>query len=177
MANAASASGNWEQAREHCVLAHEAGASETDVLFCLGRVALGSATPSPTAVGLALEDRVKTPEAILLAGFLLAMDNRFGKARSLFEDAPAGISPVYEAQIQLTLGDARYMTGDSAGAAEAWGARAPAMTHARGHQYSYCCGRGHAHAVPAPAHSARCARRWLRTRELRSQRTSRSTWR
>ena len=136
---AAISMGNWEAARERCALALEAGAREERVLECLGVVSLATAEPSPTATARALAANTGRPEALLLAGQLLQLDNRHREAEPLLRLASSKLEGTLKREALLNLGDALFAHGDIQGSS-----RGLAI-----------CGNGWragGHSLPAPAH-------------------------
>ena len=117
---AAIAMGNWEAARERCAKALDVGAREERVLECLGVVSLATAKPSPTATARALAANTGRPEALLLAGQLLQLDNRHREAESLLRLASSKLDGDLKREALLNLGDALFAHGDIPGAREAW---------------------------------------------------------
>ncbi|HHO51041.1 MAG TPA: hypothetical protein ENK18_09270 [Deltaproteobacteria bacterium] len=74
-----------QRSRELCRMAADNGAEDVAVLVCLGAVALKDGTPSPTAVGRALEQASLVPSHRLLAAQLLQQDHRHAEARQILE--------------------------------------------------------------------------------------------
>jgi tetratricopeptide (TPR) repeat protein len=119
-AQAAISMGNWKAARARCEKALEVGAREERVLECLGVVSLATANPSPTATARALGGSTGRPEALLLAGQLLQLDNRHREAEPLLRVAASKLDGTLKREALLNLGDALFAHGDLAGAREAW---------------------------------------------------------
>jgi len=110
--------GRTSRARRLCHEAGAAGADDTNVLQCLGAAALLDGSPSPTHVGRALLASSRKPGHRLLAGQLILSDHRYAEARRVLEAVAHG-EP--NSRVMASLGDARYATGDVAGAKLAWG--------------------------------------------------------
>ncbi|MEN0065239.1 MAG: tetratricopeptide repeat protein [Myxococcota bacterium] len=109
--------GRPKRARELCQVAGSAGATAIGVLQCIGAASLLDGFPSPTHVGRALLANSNLPEHRLLAGQLILSDHRFTEARRVLEAVAHG-EP--SGRVMASLGDARYATGDVAGAKLAW---------------------------------------------------------
>ncbi len=110
--------GRTVRALRLCREASDAGAEDIGVLQCLGAVALLEGEPSPTHVGRALLAHSNKPSHRLLAGQLILSDHRYMEARRILEALAHGAP---NARVVASLGDARYATGDIAGAKLAWG--------------------------------------------------------
>lgn len=119
-AQAAIAMGNWDAARERCEIALEVGAREERVLECLGVVSMATTSPPPTASARALSAHTGRPEALLLAGQLLQLDNRHREAEPLIRIAASKLEGQIKREALLNLGDALFAHGDLPGAREAW---------------------------------------------------------
>ncbi len=118
--------GDHEGARAACERAVDAGAGAT-AWSCLGRIALATGAPNPSHVGVALLVVGDGPVHRLLGAELLAADHRWADARPVLE-ALARSFP--DPLVWAELGDARYATGDVAGARTAW-QRARGVTELR----------------------------------------------
>jgi len=119
-AQAAISMGNWSAARERCAKALEVGAREERVLECLGVVSLATASPAPTVSARSLASNTGRPEALLLAGQLLQLDNRHREAEPLIRIASTKLEGELKREALLNLGDALFAHGDLPGAREAW---------------------------------------------------------
>jgi tetratricopeptide (TPR) repeat protein len=119
-AQAAIAMGNWDAARERCEKSLDVGAREERVLECLGVVSLATASPPPTATARSLGSNTGRPEALLLAGQLLQLDNRHREAEPLIRIAASKLEGELKREALLNLGDALFAHGDLPGAREAW---------------------------------------------------------
>jgi len=119
-AQAAISMGNWDAARARCEEAFAVGAREDRVLECLGVVSLATASPAPTAVARSLSANTGRPEALLLAGQLLQLDNRHREAEPLLRIASSKLTGDLQREALLNLGDALFAHGDLPGAREAW---------------------------------------------------------
>ena len=118
-ADAALATGRWEEARAACAEARDAGAPDGDTLACVAGVALATGAPSPTATARALLARRDDPQARLLAAQLLVLDHRHDEAAPLLTpDGP--LPPLLARHRDATLGDVSYFLGDLEGAHAAW---------------------------------------------------------
>lgn len=126
-ADAALATGRWDQALERCRQARAAGAERGPTLACLGSVALATGHPAPTPTAralLAVDDR---PGSRLIAAQLLVLDNRFDEAVPVLTGDvawPEELRPWRDA----TLGDAALALGDLETSRAAWrdvGTRGP----------------------------------------------------
>ncbi|MEM6926377.1 MAG: hypothetical protein AAF602_05585 [Myxococcota bacterium] len=109
--------GRTRRALTLCREAGDAGADSVGVLQCLGAAALLAGKPSPTHVGRALLAHSRKASHRLLAGQLILSDHRYMEARRVLEAVAHG-EP--NARVMASLGDARYATGDVAGAKLAW---------------------------------------------------------
>lgn len=119
-AQAAIAMGNWSAARERCEKALEVGARDDRVIECLGVVSMATTSPPPTPTARALSGNTGRPEALLLAGQMLQLDNRHREAEPLIRIAASKLSGELKREALLNLGDAHFAHGDLAGAREAW---------------------------------------------------------
>ena len=117
--------GRTHRTRELCKWAREQGAAEAPVLVCLGTASLNDGEPAPTETARALLSVSRLPEHRLLAGQLLMADHRNAEARRVLESLAYGTDDPW---VHASLGDARYLTSDVAGAREAW-ARASARSN------------------------------------------------
>jgi tetratricopeptide (TPR) repeat protein len=119
-AQAAIAMGNWSAARDRCEKALEVGAREGRVIECLGVVSMATTSPPPTPTARALSGSTGRPEALLLAGQMLQLDNRHREAEPLIRIAASKLTGELKREALLNLGDALFAHGDLAGAREAW---------------------------------------------------------
>lgn len=109
--------GRADRTRQLCHQALENGASEVQVLACLGSAALHDGVPNPTAVGRALIASSRLPPHRHLAAQLLLADHRVEEARRILESLAYGVEDPW---VHASLGDVRYITGDLEGAKAAW---------------------------------------------------------
>jgi tetratricopeptide (TPR) repeat protein len=112
--------GRWEEGREHCRSAVDAGASEADVLACLVAPSLATGNPAPSELGRMLAVSTENPERRLLAAQLLQMDHRHREAKPLLESVATQLPLARMRDAYLSLGDARYALGEYEEAVNAW---------------------------------------------------------
>lgn|GEM_PF-3534727 len=110
----------WEEARERCEDAMLAGAREERVIECLAVVSLATSSPPPAQTGRALAATTGRPEALMLAGQLLQLDNAHREAEPLIRLAASNLEGDMRKQALISLGDALYAHGDLTGARDAW---------------------------------------------------------
>ena len=112
--------GRWEEGREHCRSAVDAGATEADVLACLVAPSLATGDPAPSELGRMLAISSEVPERRLLAAQLLQMDHRHREAKPLLESVATQLPLDRMRDAYLSLGDARYALGEYEEAVNAW---------------------------------------------------------
>ncbi|MFK7929788.1 MAG: hypothetical protein AB8H79_16465 [Myxococcota bacterium] len=118
-ADAALATGRWDEARTHCTNAYKGGAEPDVALGCLGRVAIATGSPAPTETARALLREDTGPESKLVAAQLLLIDHRAEEALPLLQgtqDWPMSLQRWRDA----TLGDAALAVRDLETARRAW---------------------------------------------------------
>ncbi len=110
----------WDEARDRCEDAMLAGAREERVIECLAVVSLATSSPPPAQTGRALAASTGRPEALMLAGQLLQLDNSHREAEPLIRLAASNLEGDMRRQALISLGDALYAHGDLPGARDAW---------------------------------------------------------
>jgi len=130
-ARAALANGDWDSARELLVESWHLGAPEIGVLEGLAVVSLATGSPPQGATGRALAAVAARPEAQLLAGELLQRDGYIAESRPILEGLAKYFTGAERERLSLRLGDARFMDGDTPGAARAWGETEPELLEIR----------------------------------------------
>jgi hypothetical protein len=110
----------WDVARDRCEDAMLAGAREERVIECLAVVSLATSSPPPAQTGRALAATTGRPEALMLAGQLLQLDNAHREAEPLIRLAASNLEGDLRKQALISLGDALYAHGDLSGARDAW---------------------------------------------------------
>lgn len=130
-ARAALANGDWDSARELLVESWHLGAPEIGVLEGLAVVSLATGSPPQGATGRALAAVAARPEAQLLAGELLQRDGYIAESRPILEGLGKYFTGTERERLSLRLGDARFMDGDTPGAARAWGETEPELLEIR----------------------------------------------
>lgn len=118
-ADAALATGRWDDARQRCRDARAGGADDVATLTCLGGLSLATGHPAPTPTARALLAVADKPEAKLVASQLLVIDGRTGEARPVVASLD-GLPEAWMAWRDATLGDVLYAEGDLEGARSAW---------------------------------------------------------
>lgn len=118
-ADAALATGRWDQALDRCRAAHDEGADDGATLACLGSVSLATGHPAPTPTARALLAVDERPGARLIAAQLLVLDHRYPEALPVLTGVaewPAALRPWRDA----TLGDVALALGDIERSRVAW---------------------------------------------------------
>jgi len=112
--------GRWDEGRDHCRAASEAGAEEAQVLACMAAPALATGNPNPTGLGRTLAASSDVPEDLLLAAQLLQMDHRHQESIGILERIALQLPLARMRHAYLCLGDARYAIGKIDEAINAW---------------------------------------------------------
>jgi tetratricopeptide (TPR) repeat protein len=123
-AHSAIATRRYDLARQRLAEAADLGAPESAVVEGLAVVSLATGAPAYTPTARLLASLTGDPQAMLLVGELLQLDDRFAESVPYLKKGHQAAEGVQQARAALRLGDAALVAGDI-DSARAWWQTAP----------------------------------------------------